>query len=332
MSLKPEYQEPSYFELYHSGELRKRSGILVSMLSECRLCPRNCGVNRLAGQTGFCNSGPEAVVARYCVHRGEEPCLSGTTGVGNIFFANCNLRCVYCQNHQISQPAEKTWTTVTPGVLAGMMMELQDQDCSSVGFVTPAHFIPMIVQALLEAVPKGFRLPLIYNTNAYDSAETMEFLEGIIDIYLPDLKYAGEATAIRYSSAPHYADYSRRAVSEMYRQVGSVIHLNDEDVMSRGLMIRHLILPGYAAESRSVLEWIAGNISPRVTVSLMSQYYPAFRAPDFQEINRTINDREYEETVRVLKDLGFENFWLQHADSHQAYKPDFESAGHPFEQ
>ncbi len=322
---------PSYLELYRTGELRKRSERLNDSLSACRLCPRNCGVNRIAGQTGFCRSGNDPVVANYCMHQGEEPVLSGKSGIGNIFFGNCNLRCVYCQNYQISQPDYATWNSSSIEALSDIMMNFQNQGSHLIGCVTPTHFVPQIVSALLLAIPKGFRLPLVYNTNAYDHTETLQLLEGIFDVYLPDLKYANDGNAERYSFSSEYVNYSRKAVREMFRQVGPAIHLNEHGAITRGLIVRHLVLPNDVAGSLETLEWIANHLDSRVTVSVMSQYYPAFRAMDFHEINRTVNEAEYSQVLTGLEKLELENGWIQDALSYNHYTPDFNLTKHPFE-
>ena len=322
---------PSYIELYHSGVLKKHTDLLLSGLESCRLCPRNCGVNRLAGETGYCRTGRVAVIARSCIHRGEEPVLSGEHGIGNIFFSHCNLRCVYCQNHQISQPVTPPVTQTRSGEIADVLINFQNQGCSSVGFVTPTHVVPQILEGLLEAIPRGFNLPLVYNTNAYDNAGTLKRLEGIFDIYLPDLKYSDDRCSERYSSVPDYVIHSRKSISEMYRQLGSALHLDEKGMLKRGLIIRHLVMPGNMAGTYESMKWISENLSNKISISLMAQYYPVFRAAEFLEINRSIREDEYEQAIECMSSFGLNSGWVQDMNSHQTYRPDFDAALHPFE-
>lgn len=325
------FTEPSYLELYHQGELQRRAGRLNDNLRSCRLCPRACGVNRLAGETGYCRAPAYPVVARACIHRGEEPALSGATGIGNLFFAHCNLHCVYCQNFQISQLTPPVIETQTVNDLASLLLHFQQQSCGRIGLVTAVHFLPMILDALIIAIPQGFRLPLVYNTNAYDAVETLQLLEGIIDIYLPDLKYADNAKALKYSDAPDYVRFSRKAVREMYRQIGATLYWNDDHTVRRGCIIRHLVLPDHIAGTYETLEWIAESLSPRLTLSLMAQYYPAYRSLVYPELNRPISEEEYLQSIHWLDTFGLENGWIQELHSRDYYRPDFHAPLHPFE-
>lgn len=321
----------NYIDLYYSGELSKRADVLGKRLSSCDICPRKCKVNRVKGEIGFCHSAFYPIVASFCDHHGEEPALSGTNGSGTIFFGNCNLRCCYCQNYQISQ----NWTNQSANEmdfleLARKMVYLQDElGCHNINFVSPTHFVPQILRAVNEAIPLGLHIPLVYNTNAYDSLETICMLDGIIDIYLPDIKYSSNKLAYRYSEAPDYVQISRQAIKEMYRQVGDLI-LNDKGVAIRGLIIRHLILPQNIAGSRKSLEWLARNLSTKVALSIMSQYWPSHKARSIPELARKISRNEYNSVVQILEQLGFENGWLQQLDSADYYLPDFESNEHPF--
>jgi putative pyruvate formate lyase activating enzyme len=270
-------------------------------------------------------------VASYCVHRGEEPAISGTRGSGTIFFGNCNLRCVFCQNYQISQDRQKQEpNTVSIEKLADCMLELQTQGCHNINLVSPSHFVPQIASALALVVPRGLKLPLVYNTNAYDNVETLKELDGIIDIYLPDIKYSDDEKAIRYSSAPGYTATSREAINEMWRQAGKLV-MDEDDTAGSGLIVRHLILPENAAGTRESLNWLANEVSREVTVSMMSQYRPTHRAELFPEINRTITRAEYDEALRAFEEAGLENGWTQEPDSPENYLPDFGKEGHPFE-
>ncbi len=324
--------QPGYLDLYKSGELKKRAEQLEARLAVCDICPHDCGVNRLRGERGFCHSAYLPVIASYCAHHGEEPVLSGSRGSGTLFFGNCNMACVYCQNFQISQDWQaQQRNEFDIANLAKRMLILQNElYCHNINFVTPSHFVPQIVKALLEAIPLGFRLPLVYNSSGYDSLETIQALDGIFDIYLPDLRYADNQIGKKYSGIPDYVERSRAAIKEMYRQVGNLVS-DDEGVARRGLIVRHLILPEHLAGSEDSLSWLASEVSPEVTVSLMSQYHPSHRAVQYPPLARGITQREYQEVVELLEKLGLENGWVQEMEAHAYYLPDFKSKGHPFE-
>ena len=325
-------EEPGYISLYNSGELARRTEALEKRLSECDICPRECGVNRMKGELGFCHSAYSPIVSTVCAHHGEEPVISGSNGSGTIFFGNCNMRCVYCQNYQISQD----WTGQQSRemgfqALAERMLYLQDElGCHNINFVSPSHFVPQLVRAVLEAVPMGLRLPLVYNTNSYDSIKTLRELDGIISIYLPDLRYASDKWAKKLSQAPDYVRHARAAIQEMYRQVGNLV-LDEAGAAQRGLIVRHLILPDRLAGSEDSLTWLAGEISPAVTVSIMSQYFPAHRAPRISYLSRRISPSEYAEVVELVGKLGLENGWLQRMGAAESYLPDFRRKDHPFD-
>lgn len=331
MSASPLDFEPGYLALYRSGELERRAKVLEARLAACDICPRECSNNRLAGERSFCGSAYLPIVSSVCAHQGEEPVLSGTGGSGTIFFGNCNMRCVYCQNFQISQNQEgQRGKEMEFKTLAGGMLRLQNMGCHNINFVSPSHFVPQLVRAVLEAVPLGLSLPLVYNTGGYDSVETIKALDGIIDIYLPDLRYASDEYAKRFSQAPDYVLNARSAIREMYRQVGNLV-VDGEGIARRGLIVRHLILPGGLTGSRESLTWLAREVSSDVTVSIMSQYYPAHLAPQIPSLARKITPQEYAEVVDLVDSLGLENGWLQEVDSSENYQPDFEREGHPFD-
>lgn len=312
-------------------ELQKRAVRLTARLSSCDICPRECGVNRLKDERSFCHSGALPIVSSYCIHRGEEPAISGTSGSGTIFFGNCNLRCVFCQNYQISQdPQKQESNTVTIEKLSDIMLELKAKGCHNINLVSPSHFVPQIVSALTMAVPRGLNLPIIYNTNAYDSLATLKELDGIVDIYLPDIKYSDDTRAVRYSTASDYTATSRKAIKEMWRQTGE-LEVDENDVAARGVIVRHLILPEGISGTGESLNWLAGEISSEVTVSVMRQYRPTHDASLFPEINRTITQKEYSEAMKAFEDSGLENGWAQEPDAPDSYLPDFEKEGHPFE-
>lgn len=325
-------RSPKYVDLYHSGELARRVEALEARLARCNICPRQCFVNRVEGKRGVCRSGLLPVVSTVCAHRGEEPALSGTRGSGTIFFGNCNMSCVYCQNFQISQDPERQSTNeVSSTDLARSMVHLQDDlHCHNINLVSPSHFVPQIARAVLEAIPIGLHLPLVYNTGGYDFLETIKALEGIIDIYLPDLRYSSDRWAMRYSHAPMYVRSARAAVKEMYRQVGD-LELDEEGVAVKGVIVRHLILPGNLAGSGDSLEWLANEVSPTITVSIMSQYFPTHKAREVPELSRTITDEEYSAVAEALERLGMENGWLQEMGADSNYRPDFDREQHPFE-
>lgn len=327
--------EPSYLKLYKSGELSERSRILESMLADCYICPKDCRINRQKNEIAACYSGNEPVVSSYCVHYGEEPGLAGTeefsneNGIGNIFFGNCNLRCVYCQNYEISQnhKSEKK-NEVTRERLAGMMIELQNKNVNAIGFVSPTHFVPQIVSAVNIAAGQGLNLPLIYNTNSYDSVEVLKLLDGIIDIYLPDLKYSEDEYGYRYSKIKNYVRFSRAAIAEMYRQTGSGLVI-ENGLIKKGLLIRHLILPNDLAGSYDTLKFIS-ELDNKISVSLMSQYYPVHKALTTDLLSRNIRQGEYEKVLKWMNELCLENGYLQEFESENYYRPDFNDRSEPF--
>ena len=323
--------EPGYISLYRSGELRRRAKALEARLSSCDICPRECGVNRLQGERGFCHSAHLPIVAAVCAHHGEEPAISGSRGSGTIFFGNCNMRCAYCQNYQISQRWRKHRSREMDfHTLAQRMLYLQDElECHNINLVSPSHFVPQLVRAVLEAVPMGLRLPLVYNCSGYDSTRSLKELDGIIDIYLPDLRYASDKWARRFSQAAGYVIHARAAIREMYRQVGELV-LDEAGIARRGLIVRHLVLPNGLAGSRESLTWLAEEVSPAVTVSIMSQYLPAHRASRIPALSRKLWASEYSEVIELVDRLGLENGWLQELGASDNYLPDFDRQGHPF--
>jgi putative pyruvate formate lyase activating enzyme len=324
--------EPGYIDLFRSGELERRALSLEARLASCDICPHNCKVNRLEDATGFCHSGRLPIVSSVCAHRGEEPALSGTNGSGTIFFGNCNMRCAYCQNHQISQDHRKQMANVTDcRSLAVRMLYLQDDlKCHNINFVSPTHFVPQMVRTIAEAVPMGLRIPIVYNTGGYDSVDILKALDGIVSIYLPDIRYADDKIAKKYSQAKDYVKQNRAAIAEMYRQVGDLV-VDKDGLALRGIILRHLILPNRLAGSEESLAWIANELSPSVTVSIMSQYSPRHKAPDIPLLSRKISAAEQEAVLDLLSRLGLENGWTQEMESSSNYLPDFEREGHPFD-
>jgi putative pyruvate formate lyase activating enzyme len=300
-------------------------------LASCDICPRECWVDRLQGELGYCHSGRLPVVSAVCAHHGEEPALSGTRGSGTVFFGNCNMRCVYCQNYQISQDWRRQKSNeMDCRTLAERMLYLQDGlGCHNINFVSPSHFVPQLLRAVVEAVPLGLRVPLVYNTGGYDSLATLKELDGVISIYLPDLRYASDRWARKFSHAPDYVARARQAIKEMYRQVGNLM-VDESGVANKGLIVRHLILPNGLAGSEESLAWLVRELSPAVTVSIMSQYKPVHRALRIPLLSRTISVAEHEAVLRLLTDLGIENGWVQEIGAAEEYLPDFEREGHPF--
>jgi putative pyruvate formate lyase activating enzyme len=301
------------------------------MLEACTICPHDCGNDRLKDELARCYSGRLPIVSSYGAHFGEEPLLTGTHGVGNIFFGNCNLRCVYCQNYLISQNhREERKNEISLERLAEMMLDLQGRGCHSIGFVSPTHFVPQIVAALDMAAAGGLNLPLIYNTNAYDSVEVLKTLDGIIDIYLPDLKYSEEEMGYRYSGVRRYPQIARDAIQEMHRQLGHELLLGDDGFVRRGLIIRHLVLPNDLAGSRESLEWISRTLGNDVTLSVMAQYFPTHKSLTTPLLDRRIRESEYERVLRALDRLGLEGGWAQEHDAAEYYRPDFVDRSQPF--
>lgn len=302
-----ELKYPKYLNLTEE-ELDKRVEKAYKLLSFCKVCPHQCKVNRLVGQQGFCRSGKEVIISSYNAHFGEEPPLVGSSGSGTIFFTNCNLRCVYCQNYPISQLGNGNKVTLLE--LAKIMLELQKRRCHNINLVTPTHFVPQILKSLQLAIKMGLRIPIVYNTSGYESVETLKLLDGVVDIYLPDARYADSKIAKKYSAAPNYFEVMKKALKEMYRQVGELI-INKSGVAHSGLIVRHLVLPGGLSGSRKIMRFIAREISPHAYISLMAQYFPAYQASQFPSLSRKINREEYREALQAFKEEGLEDGWFQ---------------------
>lgn len=290
------------------------------MLEKCTLCPHACKVDRTINKQGICKSGRTAVVTSAGPHHGEEPSISGSRGSGTIFFTGCNLRCLFCQNYQISQ--EYDGKPVSAEELAGKMISLQKQGCHNINLVTPTHFISQILEALLIACGQGLNIPLVYNTNGYDTLETLKLLDGIIDIYLPDIKYSDDKSAKECSGVNDYVEYNRPALKEMYRQVGNLV-TDTEGIAQRGLIIRHLVLPERLAGSFPSLDFIANELSKDIYVGLMAQYHPCYKADKYPTLNRPITKSEYAEVINYAESLGLENCYIQELGSSDDFLPDF---------
>jgi putative pyruvate formate lyase activating enzyme len=326
---------PKYLKLLKTQELAKRVEQLEKLLESCTVCPKDCGNNRLNDEIAACYSGKLPIVSSYTAHFGEEPCLSGTHGAGNIFFGNCNLRCVYCQNFQISQ----TWKTqkrneITHERLAEMMLELQAKGCHNIGFVSPTHFAPQMARSILIAAENGLKTPIVYNTNAYDSVEVLRLLDGIVDVYLPDLKYANDDAGFEFSKIRNYAQHARKAIKEMFRQMGDELIFDENGLLKRGLLIRLLVLPNDIAEISESLRWIRDDLSPKVAISLMAQYYATNKAATDDRyilLSRRISEREWFSAIEALETLGFEQGFMQEYESASYYyRPNFDDKDKPF--
>jgi putative pyruvate formate lyase activating enzyme len=326
---------PKYLTLLAENKLAERVERLESLLRSCNICPKDCGNDRLKNEIAACYSGRLPIVSSYTAHFGEEPCLSGTRGAGNIFFGNCNLRCVYCQIYQISQTwKEQKKNEVSHERLAEMMLELQERGCHNIGFVSPTHFVPQMARSIMIAAENGLTLPIVYNTNAYDSVEVLKLLDGIVDIYLPDLKYADSEAGFQYSKVRDYATHARAAIKEMHRQMGDELVFDENGLLQRGLLIRLLVLPNDIAEIEKNLLWIRDEISPKTAVSLMAQYYATNKAATDERyilLSRRISEGEWFEAVSLLDDLGIEEGFMQEYESaSHYYRPDFTDPGKPF--
>lgn len=301
------------------------------MLEDCTLCPRECRINRFEGGSGYCGTDAGLNIASVCIHRGEEPVISGEGGICNIFFAGCNLHCLYCQNHEISQGGIiiSTKGTELEEVL-DQIVKMLSKGIAAVGFVSPSHVVPQVKAIIRGLNSRGYKPVTVYNTNGYDKQETIRSLSGMIDVYLPDWKYVTKEIATSYSDASDYSEIALKAIKEMYYQKGSTVAIDENGRAENGLLIRHLVLPGHAEESKKVLRSIAEELSPGVHLSLMSQYHPTALVRNHQILNRPLYKAEYESVVETMESLGFRNGWVQDMDSTMNYRPDF-SKENPFE-
>ena len=288
---------PKYRNLFETGELERRVSETHEMLKECKLCARECGVNRLKGEKGFCKSGSVAMVSSAGPHFGEEPPLVGRLGSGTIFFTNCNLGCVFCQNYDISQLGDGK--EIDSSYLACAMLSLQSVGCHNINFVTPTHYVPQILDALLIAVKDGLNIPLMYNCGGYESLRTLKLLDGVFDIYMPDIKYGGNNLAEKYSKAPNYFDVVTSAVSEMHRQVGDLT-INERGIAEKVLLIRHLVLPNDLAGTKKVIDYVSG-LSKNTYLNIMAQYRPQYKASKYPELNRRITSEEYKNAILLAE-------------------------------
>ena len=293
--------EPAYLKLFREGGLSERINEAMALMKACSLCPRECGVNRLEGELGTCKTGRRAIVSSYNAHFGEESPLVGRYGSGTIFMGGCNLLCSFCQNYEISHLKEGV--EVEPEQTAAMMIHLAERGCHNINFVTPTHVVPQLLESLAQAVEHGFHIPLVYNSSGYDKKETLEILDGIVDIYMPDFKFWDGRWAERYCEAPDYPERAEKALKEMHRQVGDLV-IDDQGVAVRGLLVRHLVMPGDIAGTEKVLEFIAEEISPNTYVNVMDQYRPCGEAHKDEYIDRRLSSREFREAVEAARRAG----------------------------
>ena len=309
---------------------KSRALTVIDLLTRCECCPRKCRVNRLEGKTGFCGIPSDVQIAHAGLHFGEEPPISGTRGSGTIFFTGCNLCCVFCQNYQISQEFRQRRTrTLTPDDLASEMLRLQREGAHNINLVSPSHVIFQAAEAIRAAKGKGLGVPVVYNSNGYDSVDALRQIRGLVDIYLPDIKYLDNELGRRFSAVNDYVDIIPGVLREMLDQVGH-LEMDDAGIAVRGLLVRHLVLPNHLGNSRSCLRFLA-DLSPDVFVSIMAQYSPQHKARDYPDINRTLTADEYDEITDYALDLGLENAFVQELASQDHYLPSFDRES-PFEQ
>jgi len=307
--------EPAYLKLHEEGTLATRAETALAGLESCTACPRACGVNRLEGETGVCRTGRHPLVSSAFPHLGEERCLRGRNGSGTIFFSLCNLQCVFCQNWDISQ--QETGRACTAEEIAGLMLQLQSAGCHNINLVTPEHVVPQVIEAIAAAVPAGLGIPVVYNTSAFDTVASLKMLEGLVDIYMPDFKYWNPGTAHRLSGARDYPERAREALLEMHRQVGP-LRCGTDGIARRGVLVRHLVMPGQADESEAIFRWLADDVSPDTFVNIMAQYRPANKVGGrgkearFEEINRRPSRRELENAYQAAREAGLWRFDIPH--------------------
>ena len=318
MSFIPSYKKIS------AENFEQRLSLANQIIKKCTCCPRNCLADRTNGELGTCQSGDKPIISSFTPHFGEEPVLSGSNGAGNIFFGNCNLSCDYCQNFVISQnPKLEKGNEVSIERLADIMIELQNLNCHNIGLVSPTHFTVPILKSIWIAIKKGLSLPIIYNTNGYDSVEVLKLYKDVIDIYLPDFKYGNNDYGRRLSKIPDYFDMCKLAIKEMYEQVGSEL-IYENSVVVRGLIIRHLVLPNGLAETEEVFKFISRELDHKIHLSVMSQYYPTNRSSRNVLIDRKVSHREYDRVLDLLNKYELENGWVQEMESNDFYRPKFE--------
>lgn len=295
------------------------------LLKDCTLCPRNCHVDRTQGKKGYCGTTDELVVARAALHMWEEPCISGVKGSGTVFFSGCSVGCVYCQNYNIAKGL--IGKNITIERLSDIFMELQKKEANNINLVTPSHYVPQIIEAISIAREKGLCIPIVYNSSGYEKADTIKLLDGIIDVYLPDLKYMDEIPAKRYSNAPDYFNYASKAIDEMVRQVGEPV-FDENGIIKKGVIVRHLTLPGYIEDSKNIIKYLYKTYGNKIYISIMNQYTPLSHVKKYPEINRKITKEEYDQLVDYAIDIGVENGFIQEGETAlESFIPQFNCEG-----
>ena len=281
---------------------------MIKELDRCNICPHNCNISRNAGKIGRCRATDKIKIALYSTHNFEEPCISGEKGSGTVFFSNCNLNCVYCQNYEISQMGKGKEITIEE--LSKILIKQQEKGVENINLVTPTSYVPQIIEAIKIAKKEGLNIPIVYNTNGYENIDTIKMLDGYIDIYLPDLKYAENELAKKYSKVDNYFEIATETIIEMIKQVG-IPKFNERGLMKKGVMVRHLVLPNNIENSKKVLRWVVDNLSKEIYISVMAQYFPTYKAKDFEEINTKLTKEEWREIEEYIEDLGIENGYIQ---------------------
>ena len=287
---------------------------ILTNLERCNICPHKCQVNRIKGQIGKCKSGNKVKIALYSIHNFEEPCISGKNGSGTIFFSNCNLNCVFCQNYEISQLGQGKEFEISE--LADIIIKEQEKGVENINLVTPTSYIIQIAESIKIAKGKGLKIPIVYNTNSYENIESLKLLDGLVDIYLPDLKYYYNKLGKRYSNVENYFEIATNAILEMYRQVGNV-QIDSNGILQKGVVIRHLVLPNHIENSKKVLKWIKENLDNKVFVSIMAQYFPTYKAKNIEKINRKLTKKEYQEIMEYVDSIGLDNGYVQELGEHE---------------
>jgi len=298
---------------------------MLKLLEKCELCPRNCKINRLNGEMGFCGATNKIRIARASLHLWEEPCISGLNGSGTIFFSFCNLKCVYCQNYNIS--TKNYGKEITINKLSEIMLELQEKGANNINLVTPTHYVPQIIEAIKIARRKKLTIPIVYNTSGYEKKETIKLLNGYIDIYLTDVKYFSDEYALKYSKAKNYFKYASESLDEMFKQVGTPI-FNEDGIMTKGIIVRHLVLPNLVNDSKKIIKYLYNTYKDNIYISIMNQYTPLEHVKKYSELNRTITQNEYDEIIDYALNLEIENAFIQEGETQkESFIPDFDNTG-----
>lgn len=310
------------FQIY---AIMKRKVIKMNLLTCCTLCPRSCKIDRKGGQVGFCKAGDKIKVARASLHEWEEPCLSGTKGSGTVFFSHCTLKCIFCQNYSIS--TQQFGKEISCEKLSKIFFRLQNQGAHNINLVTPTHFVPQIISAIKEAKKQGLTIPIVYNSSGYETVDTIRKLNGFIDIYLPDMKYYSDNLAIRYSKAPHYFDYAKEALEEMFKQVGPPL-FDENGILQKGVIVRHLLLPGQKEDTKQILSYLYQTYHDDIIISIMNQYTPLEQVKDIPSLNQKVSQQDYDEVINYAIDLGIKRAYIQEGETQKtSFIPSFQLEG-----